>query len=148
MKGMFKVKNSSVETISKLYAKLEEALVDEPNVPMKFSKAFINNSSAINDVLMQMIGKRNELLDKYCKKNEDGSIATEKDGETEKVVFKKGKKNEDKFKADMADYLDKDSVLRIVPLVTVAGSSTQNYAHKTNYMMIAIDNLVSQSEID
>jgi hypothetical protein len=48
----------------------------------------------------------------------------------------------------MADYLDKDSVLRIVPLVTVAGSSTQNYAHKTNYMMIAIDNLVSQSEID
>lgn len=148
MKGMFKVKNSSVERISKLYGKLEETLVDEPNVPMKFSKAFISNSAAINDVLLELISKRNELFDKYCKKNEDGTIVTEKDGETEKVVFKKGKKNEDKFKSDMADYLDKDTVLRIVPLVTVAGSSTQNYCHKTNYMMITIDNVVSSLEID
>ena len=145
---MFKVKNSSVERISKLYAQLEESLVEEPSVPMKFSKAFMSNSSAINDVLLELIGKRNDLFDKYCKKNEDGSIATEKDGETEKVVFKKGKKNEDKFKADIADYLDMDTVLRIVPLVTVAGSSTQNYSHKTNYMMVTIDNIVSSLEID
>ena len=96
--------------------------VAQKQLPVKVSYALSYNIDKAESALKIYEKERRKLLEKYCEKNKDGSIAVGSDGRSAKF---KDEKARESFKKDVESLLDieADVNIRKIKLTDLAGTN-------------------------